>query len=682
MKVLQVLPSLDVGGVERGVLDLARGMKKRGEQTVVLSSGGELTAELQKMGVPHYTLPVQQKSLFSLALVPRIAEIIQRERIDLVHARSRVPAWLAWLAACRTGIPFVTTCHGYYSAHPLSHVMGWGKLVIVISRVVGRHMIDDFRVPPEKIRLVHRGIDLSQFVFSPQHYDKKPGVHRIINVGRFSPIKGQLEFVRAVHFLRRKLPNIEAWLVGGEARGKTKYTTEIEKTIRQLGLEQTVKLMGVRRDIPELLGQSDLLVLSTLAPEAFGRVIVEAGAVGTAVLSTRVGGVLDILDHNENGFLVPPGDIIAMAEGMYEVLTDRERSKKFAANLRKKVETQFLLEKMVSETIAVYEEIERQKKILILKLGAIGDLILITPSLRMIRRRFPEAKISLVVDKKLAAIVSGCPYVNEVIPVSRDRLSKIGYLLRLAKTLRKEGYDISVDLQNNKWTHLLAALGGIPQRYGFRRGKLGFLVNRHDRSFDIADYPVRHQFRILSKLGIQDLDEDLELWPDEHSEKHVSEMFVQHSLNGSSKCVGLAVGASPKWTSKRWPLEYYQELCTKLIQQWKCSVILIGSETDRPMAQQLSKTNTEKVVDLVGKTSLLDLVSVVKRLSVLVTGDTAPLHIAAAVKTPVVTLFGPTEPKRHVPPGENVTVLSRHIGCQPCYQGECPEKDVLACLKK
>jgi glycosyltransferase involved in cell wall biosynthesis len=147
MKVLQILPSLQVGGVERGVIDLARAMKKKGEDTVVISSGGELVAELQKTGIPHYTLPVHQKSLFSLSLVPKIMEVIQRERVDIVHARSRVPAWLAWLAARRTGTPFVTTCHGYYARHPLSTVMGWGKRVIVISNVIGRHMIDDFHVP-------------------------------------------------------------------------------------------------------------------------------------------------------------------------------------------------------------------------------------------------------------------------------------------------------------------------------------------------------------------------------------------------------------------------------------------------------------------------------------------------------------------------------------------------------
>ena len=117
MKILQMLPSLEVGGVERGVIDLARGMKLRGHQAPVMSSGGVLVAELSKMGVPHYQLPVHRKALSSLMLIPKIVEIIRRERIDAVHARSRVPAWLGWLAPAHhsrkkmRGIIAMTSCN-------------------------------------------------------------------------------------------------------------------------------------------------------------------------------------------------------------------------------------------------------------------------------------------------------------------------------------------------------------------------------------------------------------------------------------------------------------------------------------------------------------------------------------------------------------------------------------------
>jgi len=682
MKVLQILPSLEVGGVERGVIDLVRALKQLGERSVVISSGGKLVAELQKMGIPHYTLPVHRKSLMSLALIPKIMDILVKERVDIVHARSRVPAWLAWFAARRVGIPFVTTCHGYYSNHFLSRIMGWGKIVIVISRIIGRHMIDDFNVSPERIRLVHRGIDLPEFSFQPMREHGKSDEFRIINVGRLSPIKGQLEFLKAIHLLRSKLHRVEVLLVGSEVKGKTKYTRKIQETIHQLGLDTCVKLLGTRGDIAALIRDSDLLVLSTLVPEAFGRVIVEAGAVGTPVLATKVGGVLDIIDHGENGLLVPPRNPEAMAESMYKILTNRELSESFATRLRKKVEESFTLDMMVEKTMEIYRDIERQKKIMIIKLGAMGDLILGTPSFRMIRKRFPEAWISVLVDKKLASMISYCPYLNEVIPIQRKKLSKLTYLLKLAKRLRREGFDLSVDLQNAKWTHLMAALAGIPQRYGFRRGRFGFLINRHDRSFDLADSPVKHQFRILSKLGIQSLDEDLELWPDIDSDHRIERLLKQGGKNGNSRLVGLAIGSSPKWPTKRWPLEYYRELGQIVAKNRGCRVVLIGTEDDTPQAQALMKEGGDQFVDFVGKTSLQDLVSLVKRLDVLVTGDTAPLHIAAAVKTKFIAIFGPTDPKRHAPPGNSSIIMTRYLSCQPCYKGQCTEKENLACLRR
>ncbi len=684
MKVLQILPSLEVGGVERGVLDLVRAMKKRGDESVVISSGGELVAELQKLGIPHYSLPVHKKSIFSLSLIPKIAEVIERERIDLVHARSRVPAWLAWLAARKTARPFVTTCHGYYSHHLLSHVMGWGKRVIVISRVIGRHMIDDFGVAPDRISLIHRGVDLSQFPFRSTQYDPhreaKPRPFRVINIGRFSPIKGQVEFLKAVHQAWREVPNLEVWLVGSEAKGKRKYTDLIERTIRQLGLGHMVKLLGTRRDIPELLWQSDLLVLSTLVPEAFGRVVIEAGAVGTPVVATKVGGVLDIIDSEDNGMLVPPGDIHAMAEAMVHLLKDREKAQAFAVKLRAKVEQQFTLDEMVEKTLAVYREAKDEKKILVIKLGAVGDVILAVPSLRMLRERFPKATISLLVDRKFSSLVSVSPYLDDVIPIDRERLHEWPYLFRLAKRLRREGFDVSVDLQNSKWTHLLAILSGIGERSGFRRGMFGFLLNRADWTYHVTDAPVKHQFRVLSKLGVRKLDETLELWPDSEAEKRAAEILPNGSAASQEKLVGLVLGSSPKWPTKRWPLENFQKLSERLIQELKCRIVLIGSSEEEGWTQPLAAANPDSVINLVGKTSLLDLVSVIKRLNVLVTGDTAPLHVAGAMNTKIVALFGPTDSKRHMPPSNGSIVLQRSLACQPCYRGVCHNPEKLACL--
>ncbi|OGW83681.1 MAG: hypothetical protein A2Z83_08495 [Omnitrophica bacterium GWA2_52_8] len=685
MKIMQVLPSLQVGGVERGVIDIVRALKRLGHESVVVSSGGDLVAELKKIGVPHYTLPIHQKTLFGLGLVSKLADIIRREQVEIVHARSRVPGWIVCLATRRTGVPFVTTCHGYYSTHPLSHVMGWGKRVIVISRVVGRHMIDHFNVSPERIRLVHRGVDLSQFQKENERYRdlQKPsaGPFRIINIGRLSPIKGQVEFLHAIHYLRREVQSVEVWLVGSEGKGKHKYTQLLEKTIRQLGLESCVKLLGTRRDIPELLAQSDLLVLSTLVPEAFGRVLIEAGAVGTPVLSTHVGGVLDVIDHGENGILVPCGDVEAMGKAIKDLLMNRALARRLAQHLREKVRSRFTLEQMVEQTVKVYEEVKHHRKILILKLGAMGDVILAVPSLRMIRKKFPDARISLLVDRKFSPLVSVSPYVDEVIPIDRDRLSHPGYFLKLCRRLRREGFDMSIDFQNSKWTHLLGYFSGIGDRYGFMRGRTGFLLNHPDPHFDSPEPPVQNQARILAKLGIRSVDERLELWPDPESEDRVAQ-WLGTAQNGHDRYIGLVLGSSPKWETKRWPAEFFKNLAGKLVLEKNCKIVLIGAAEDAACAGELSQWPAGHTVNLIGKTSPKELVSLVGRLKVMVTGDTAPLHVASAMGVRIVALFGPTDPRRHVPPGEHIHVVARSLACQPCYRGTCSNHEKFACMRQ
>ncbi len=682
MKVLQMLPALELGGVERGTVDLARALKSRGEGIVVMSSGGALVEELERSGITHYSLPIAKKSIFSLALVARVVEVIRKERIDVIHARSRVPAWIGWLAAKRAKIPFVTTCHGYYSAHFLSRVMAWGEKVIVPSSSIARHMIEDFGVRPDRVVLVPRGVDLTQFPFHPEKYDgPAPKIYRILNLGRFTPIKGQLEFLRAIHRVRQMGFPIEVWLAGGEAKGRNRYTREIEKTIRQLGLQKIVKILGVRRNVAELLRDADLLVVSSLVPEAFGRVLIEAGSVGTACVATRLGGILDVIEDGKDGLLVPPQDEEAMARAIGRLLETRQECRQMAERLRAKVEQRFSLEPMVQKTLEVYRQVRNEKRILVIKLGALGDVILATPSLRMIRKRFPESHLTLLVDSRYAATLSHCPYLNEVLPVEREKLRTWTGLFRLASRLRRERFHVSVDFQNTKRTHLLAFLARIPERYGFYRGPFGGLLTHPDFGYANPDPPVRHQFKVLSRLGVTQLDERLELWADPAAEAKVNHWVEEKKLAPETKLVGLAMGSSARWATKRWPIEYYRTLAEQLIKESDCRVVLLGSREDEALAGDFP-TDSGRIINWVGQTSLTELVSLIKKLNVLVTGDTAALHIAAAMGVRTVALFGPTDPRRHAPPGRGITVLTRRLPCQPCYKGVCHNLENLACLKK
>jgi len=675
MRILQILPALQSGGVETGTIDIARSLKKLGHEVYVMSSGGELVKELVKAGIPHETLPVHRKSLTSLLVVKTVRNFILKERIEIVHARSRVPAWIAFLAARKTGAVFVTTCHGYYSTHGMSRVMGWGREVIVISNVIGRHMIDDFGTPPERIRLVYRGVDLARYPFETKQRDRTPGGKFIVaNIGRLTPIKGHPHFIRAIHIAASKIPHLEAWIVGEPEKDRGKYRTELEDLVQRLGLRNEVKFLGRREDIPEILNAADVLALTTNVPEAFGRVVIEAGARGTPVVATQVGGVTEIVESGKDGLLVPVDDDQALAQCFIDLWQDPAKAARFAGALRKKVEEKFSLGGMVEETLRVYEQALARKKILILKLGSLGDLILAVPSFRMIRKKYPTAKIVLVVDPRWYAIANTIPYLSEVVTYDRRGKGKYRRLWKLAERLREEGFDFSVDFQNNSKTHLLAALAQVPRRYGYRRGLTGFLLS-HGVSFENRGIPpVEHQYRLLQLLGISELDDRLELWPGEADAKGIEAILTGRWVNPNQTLIGFSLSASRGWPTKNWPAGHFMDLARLVEQKLGARVLLLGDREAEPAGGAFDPAKFPSVINLTGKTSLGEWISCINRVDVLVTGDSAPMHVAAACGTPFVALFGPTDPRRHLPPARHFAVLRKNLDCAPCYSGECREK--------
>ncbi|MCK4249061.1 MAG: glycosyltransferase family 4 protein, partial [Candidatus Omnitrophica bacterium] len=288
---MQILPAMNTGGVETGVVDLARSLVRAGHKTIVVSNGGLLVRDLTSAGAKHYQLPVGRKEpLTAWRMTRELVKIIKTEKIDIVHARSRVPGWIAWLACRRTGTKFVTTCHGYYSQHFFSRVMGWGRKVIVASQAIGRHMVEDFKMPYERMSFIPRGVDLEKFKFRPpqeQEPDKEK-IYRIGIIGRLTPIKGHPVFIKAIHRLISCDPNlkIKAFIIGEASGDKEDYFLELKKQVKKLGLDDHLEFSGRKSDIPEVLSELDIMVLATTVPEAFGRVIIEAQAVGVPVIAT------------------------------------------------------------------------------------------------------------------------------------------------------------------------------------------------------------------------------------------------------------------------------------------------------------------------------------------------------------------------------------------------------------
>lgn len=682
MNILQVLPELNVGGVETGTLDLARYLVKLGHKAVVVSAGGELVSDLESFGAVHYQLPVHKKSLFTIVrTIPCLVEIIKKEGIDIVHARSRVPAWIAYFACRRTNRAFITTCHGYYKKHPFSYVMAWGRRVIVLSNIIARHMIDDFATPHERLRLIPRSVDLEKFKYvSPDK--KRKDEFNVGIIGRITPIKGHLHFIKAMAYVARVVPRLKVWIIGSAPASREAYKEQVQVLVRRLGLWHCTQFLGNQKDIPAILAHLDLLVLATTSHEAFGRVIVEAQASGVPVVATRVGGVVDIIEDQKTGLLVPPADPRSIAEAAIRIFNDTELSRNLAENAYEKVKEKYNVELMVSKTLEVYKEALSNFKILIIKFSSLGDIILSTAGLRAIREKFPQNyKISFLVGEESKDVLLNCPYIDELLVCDfngRDRGIK-GFM-ELAGLLRKKDFDIVIDLQNNRKSHILSFLTLTLKRYGYNR-KFGFLLNQRIKDDKSLADPITHQFRILKMLDIAQENPRLELWPTQQDQRYIDEFLKSEWVSANQTLVGINISASQRWLSKGWPLHHIIRLCEELSRR-DMRVVITGTEKDSGAADMLIKsTKNVKLINACGKTTVNQLACLIKKCAVFISSDSAPMHIAVSQDVPLVALFGATDPRRHLPAAEECIVIRKDLSCSPCYRPKCKTKRCMQSIK-
>lgn len=677
MKILQILPELNVGGVETGTLDLSKYLVRLGHKAVVVSAGGALVKELEACGAKHYVLPVHKKSSISVfKLIPQLAEIIKKEEIDIVHARSRVPAWIAYFACRRTRVVFITTCHGYYKKHPFSFVMGWAKRVIVLSNVIARHMIEDFAVPHERIRLVPRSVDLEKFKYLDPKAKRKEDFNVGI-IGRITPLKGHLYFIKAMACISRLVPRLKIWIVGDAPASKEAYKEEVQVLVRRLGLWHCTEFLGTQRDIPGVLAYLDLVVLATTTHEAFGRVVIEAQAAGVPVVATQVGGVVDIIEDGSNGLLVPPADPKSMADAIMRIFKDTQLAQELAENAYAKVKEKYNVELMVKNTLDVYRDALSNFKILIIKLSSLGDIILSTAALRAIREKFPQGtrenfKISFLIQEESKDILLRSPYIDELLVCDLKNKDKgLSGLWGIGRILREKNFDIVIDLQNSRASHILSYFSGCVNRYGYDNKKFAWLLNYRIKDEKPPIDPVTHQFRVLKMLGIDLLDNSLELWPSLEDAKRVEELLNAQWLSVAQKIVGINLGASKRWSTKLWPRQHLMRLCVELGLR-DIRVIVTGTEQDLTFANSLiNQLKNTKIINACGKTSVNELAVLIKKCHVFISADSSPLHIASAVGTPFIALFGPTDQRRHLPPGKNYIVINKELDCSPCYKTKC-----------
>jgi glycosyltransferase involved in cell wall biosynthesis len=369
--VLQVVPRLVTGGVERGAVEVAAALTAAGWKAIVASEGGPMAAEVTRAGAVHIALPLASKNPYIMwRNVERLSHVIAEHNVGIIHARSRAPAWSAFYAAKRTDRHFVTTFHNAYGANSAlkrmyNSVMGRGELVIAISGFVAAYAERVYGVAREKLRMIPRGVDTGRFDSARveaarveklrQEWQIPKGQPVILLPGRLTRWKGQDTFIEAIARLKRR--DVTCLIVGS---GDAGYRDELARAIRQRGLDGVVRLTDECRDMPAAFRLADIVVSASTRPEGFGRVIVEAQAMGCLVIATEHGGAEETILHGKTGWLIPPRDADKLAEALAKTLAlpAAERTS-IGERAIAHVRANFTTALMTARTLAVYEEVLR-----------------------------------------------------------------------------------------------------------------------------------------------------------------------------------------------------------------------------------------------------------------------------------------------------------------------------------
>ena len=378
--VLQIIPSLDSGGAERTTLEIVEALVRVGARALVAAEGGRLIGELQALGGEFHAFPAATKNPFVMAAnVRRLARLIERQDVDLVHARSRAPAWVALGASRRRGVPFVTTYHGVYSAHSAmkiryNSVMAMGDRVIANSDFTARHVVESYPFAAGRVVTIHRGVDLR--LFAPEavgpdrvralreNWKVPPDVRIVLMPARLARRKGHRVLIDAARILRAGGRRDLAFILAGDEE-RDAYPREIDRLAGDAGLSEIVRRVGHCADMPAALLAAACVVAPALEPEAFGRIAVEAQAMGAPFIASDLGASVETvfappeaLPAQRTGWRVPPGDAPALAGAIAEALDLRAAARDaLAMRARHRVVDLFSIEKMGASTLSLYESL-------------------------------------------------------------------------------------------------------------------------------------------------------------------------------------------------------------------------------------------------------------------------------------------------------------------------------------
>jgi glycosyltransferase involved in cell wall biosynthesis len=363
LKVVQMLPELESGGVERGTLEIGKYLVDHGHTSIVISGGGQMVEQLIREGSEHINWEVGRKSLLTLRYIKKVRKFLQETKPDILHLRSRLPAWIGYLAWKKlpksTRPKLITTVHGPYTVGKYSSVMVRGERIIAVSNMIQNYIVNNYPfVDANKIEVIHRGVDTTEYTpdFLPSDewksklFDEFPQMldtQLLTLPARLTRWKGQEDFIEIIDALVKEGKDVHGVIVGSAHPKKQEYARELQSKINGRGLQQQITMIGHRADLKEILSLSDIVFSLSTEPEAFGRTTIEALSLGTPVIGYNHGGVKEQLDLVLPEGIVPVGSIQFVMNKATKWLSKPPKPSR---------DHPFTLDSMCSSTVDLYME--------------------------------------------------------------------------------------------------------------------------------------------------------------------------------------------------------------------------------------------------------------------------------------------------------------------------------------
>jgi glycosyltransferase involved in cell wall biosynthesis len=366
VKVLHITTHMNIGGIANYILTLGRELEKRRVEVTVVSSGGDLEADLRNGGIRHRHLDIRTKFEFHpkvFAAAFGLAGIIKEEDIDIVHAHTRVSQVAACLSSTITRVPYITTCHGYFRKRARGIFDTWGAKVIAISDAVKTHLENDLGVEGSRIEVIYNGVDTGRYstVYSSRELGEIKrslglGEGPVIGtIGRLSPVKGHDILIRAMKAVTAEWPDVQCLIVGSGGE-----EAKLKALARSLFGEKTIRFAGPDLGTHRFLSVMDVFVFPSLK-EGLGIALLEALAAGRACVASNIGGIGDIIKDGSNGILVPVGDTKSMAKAVVRLLSDKALRDRMGEDGKALVNKNFSIGSMADKVAALYRRIAAGK---------------------------------------------------------------------------------------------------------------------------------------------------------------------------------------------------------------------------------------------------------------------------------------------------------------------------------